>query len=148
MTGPNFDPSTAAIVETPLPIIQPAAPGVTESATLTNYQPESMSLNVVAGSSGLLVLSEVYEPDWHAYVDGKRVDIPSYRVRKGDVISLRDKARAMIVIRHNLDTLDARIPAWLETGDSGLQVTVLELPLREQIDVPVREQLIVELYSK
>lgn len=81
-------------------------------------------------------------------VNGRRVDVPSYRVRKGDVISLRDKARQMIVIRHNLDTLDRLKPAWLETGDGGFQVTVDELPTRAQIDVPVREQLIIELYSK
>ena len=81
-------------------------------------------------------------------VNGRRVDIPSYRVRKGDVISLRDKPRQMIVIRHNLDTLDRLKPAWLEVGDDGFQVTVRDLPTREQIDVPVREQLIVELYSK
>jgi len=81
-------------------------------------------------------------------VNGRRVDIPSYRVRKGDVISLRDKPRQMIVIRHNLDTIDRLKPAWLEVGDDGFQVTVLDLPNREQIDVPVREQLIVELYSK
>jgi small subunit ribosomal protein S4 len=81
-------------------------------------------------------------------VNGKRVDIPSYRVRKGDVISLRDKARSMIVIRHNLDTSDAIVPAWLETGDGGFNVSVVDLPRRDQIDVPVREQLIVELYSK
>ena len=81
-------------------------------------------------------------------VNGRRVDIPSYRVRKGDVISLRDKARSMIVIRHNLDTSDAIVPAWLETGDGGFSVTVVDLPRRDQIDVPVREQLIVELYSK
>ena len=54
----------------------------------------------------------------------------------------------MIVIRHNLDTLDRQSPPWLEAGDGGFQVTVRDLPLREQIDVPVREQLIVELYSK
>ncbi len=81
-------------------------------------------------------------------VNGKRVDIPSYRVRAGDVVSLRDKARSMIVIRHNMDTLDAIVPAWLDAGEGGQQVTVRQLPLREQIDVPVREQLIVELYSK
>jgi small subunit ribosomal protein S4 len=81
-------------------------------------------------------------------VNGRRVDIPSYRVRKGDVISLRDKPRQMIVIRHNMDTIDRLKPAWLELGDNGFQVTVNELPVREQIDVPVREQLIVELYSK
>ena len=81
-------------------------------------------------------------------VNGKRVDIPSYRVRKGDVISLRDKSRQMIVIRHNMDTLDRLKPAWIEMGAEGFQVTINELPVREQIDVPVREQLIVELYSK
>jgi small subunit ribosomal protein S4 len=81
-------------------------------------------------------------------VNGKRVNIPSYRVRKGDVISLSPKAQAMIVIQHNLDVLDRRVVGWLETGDGGKQVTVRELPQRDHIDVPVREQLIVELYSK
>ena len=81
-------------------------------------------------------------------VNGKRVDIPSYRVRKGDVISLREKSRQMIVIRHNIDTIDRLKPSWFEVGDAGFQVTINELPSREQIDVPVREQLIVELYSK
>jgi small subunit ribosomal protein S4 len=81
-------------------------------------------------------------------VNGKRVDIPSYRVRPGDVVSLRDKSRQMIVIRHNLDTIDRLKPGWLSTDDGGFQVTIDELPTRAQIDVPVREQLIVELYSK
>jgi small subunit ribosomal protein S4 len=81
-------------------------------------------------------------------VNGRRVDIPSFRVRKGDVVQLRPKARELIIIRHNVDVLDRTPPGWLETGDGGNQVTVRELPLREQIDVPVREQLIVELYSK
>jgi small subunit ribosomal protein S4 len=84
----------------------------------------------------------------HIAVNGKRVTIPSYTLRKGDVVSLRDKAKSMIIIRHNLDTLDRQTPSWLETGESGSQVTVRDLPLRAQIDVPVREQLIVELYSK
>ena len=81
-------------------------------------------------------------------VNGRRVDIPSYRARQGDVISLRDKSKEMIVIRHNLDTIDRLKPAWLEIGEGGLSVTVRDLPVRDQIDVPVREQLIVELYSK
>jgi len=84
----------------------------------------------------------------HVSVNGKRVTIPSYTVRKGDVIELRDKARNMIVVRHNLDTLDRQVPGWLEKGEGGLQVTVRDLPQREHIDVPVRESLIVELYSK
>jgi small subunit ribosomal protein S4 len=81
-------------------------------------------------------------------VNGKRVNIPSYRVRKGEVISLSPKARDMIVIQHNIDVLDRRVVGWLEAGDGGKQVTVRDLPQREHIDVPVRESLIVELYSK
>ena len=81
-------------------------------------------------------------------VNGKRVDIASYRVRKGEVVSLSTKARDMIVIQHNIDVLDRSLVGWLEAGEGGRQVTVRSLPQRDHIDVPVREQLIVELYSK
>jgi small subunit ribosomal protein S4 len=84
----------------------------------------------------------------HIRVNGKRVTIPSSRVRQGDVIELSPKAREFIVIRHNQDTLDRRPPAWLEVTDGGNAVRVLAVPVREQIDTQVREQLIVELYSK
>ena len=84
----------------------------------------------------------------HVKVNGRRVTIPSYTVRKGDVIELGDKAKAMIVVRHNIDTSSRTVPAWLETSDGGSSVTVRDLPQRDHIDVPVREQLIVELYSK
>src|SRR6476646_7570835 len=83
----------------------------------------------------------------HVNVNGRRVTIPSYQARKGDVVELRDKAQNMIVIRHNIDTLDRLTPPWLEK-DGDFNATVRELPLREHIDVPVRESLIVELYSK
>src|SRR3954454_8986354 len=79
----------------------------------------------------------------HIDVNGKRVTIPSYQVRKGDVVTLRDKARSMIVVRHNIETIDRAVPAWLEASEGGAQVTVRDVPLREHIDVPVREQLIV-----
>ena len=81
-------------------------------------------------------------------VNSKRLDIPSARVRKGDVVSLSPKAQKMIVVQHNIDVLDRSLVGWLEAGDGGKQVTVRDLPQREHIDVPVREQLIVELYSK
>ena len=84
----------------------------------------------------------------HISVNGKRVTIPSYQVRKGDVIELREKASNMIVIQHNLDTLDRMVPPWLEVDGTRTKVTVRDVPMREHIDVPVREQLIVELYSK
>ncbi len=81
-------------------------------------------------------------------INGKRVNIPSYRVRKGEIISLAPKTRDMIVVQHNIDVLDRTVVGWLETGDGGKQVTVRDLPQREHIDIPVRESLIVELYSK
>lgn len=84
----------------------------------------------------------------HVNVNGKRVNIPSYRVRKGDVISIREKTKDNAIIQWNKDVLDRTAPSWLDMGDDGLSVTVYSEPLREQIDVPLREQLIVELYSK
>ncbi|PIE34691.1 MAG: 30S ribosomal protein S4 [Ilumatobacter coccineus] len=81
-------------------------------------------------------------------VNGSRVDIPSFRVRKGDVVTLSDKAKKMIVIEHNMDVLDRSLVGWLESGEGGTEVTVRDLPQRDHIDVPVRESLIVELYSK
>jgi len=58
------------------------------------------------------------------HVNGRRVDIPSYRVRKGDVVTLSPKAAQMIVIQHNIDVLDRSLVGWLETGDGGKQVTL------------------------
>lgn len=83
----------------------------------------------------------------HVNVNGRRVTIPSYRVRKGDVVELREKAQSFTVVQWNSDVLDRTPPTWLDQSGE-FQITVRELPLREQIDIPVREQLIVELYSK
>ena len=84
----------------------------------------------------------------HVNLNGRRVTIPSYQVRKDDEVAVREKSRNMIVVRHNVDTIDRRVPPWLEKSGEGLVATVRDLPLREHIDVPVRESLIVELYSK
>ena len=84
----------------------------------------------------------------HIDVNGRRVNIPSYRARADDAIALRSRSREIVTIRWNLDVLDRTPPPWLEASDGGQQVTVRELPIRSQIEVPVREQLIVELYSK
>jgi small subunit ribosomal protein S4 len=84
----------------------------------------------------------------HVLVNGKRVTIPSFKVKRGDVVEVGPKAKDFIVVRHNTDTIDRAVPMWLETSSGELKVTVRDLPLREQIDIPVREQLIVELYSK
>jgi small subunit ribosomal protein S4 len=84
----------------------------------------------------------------HVTVNGRRVTIPSFQCRKDDVVELSEKTKKNIVIRHNVDTIDRAIPAWLDVSSTDVKATVRDLPLREQIDVPVREQLIVELYSK
>jgi len=84
----------------------------------------------------------------HINVNGKRVTIPSFRVRVGDVVSLKQASRELYFVRRNLDTLDRNLPLWLEAGEGRMQVRVASLPEREHIDEQVREQLIVELYSK
>src|SRR5207302_1325861 len=90
-----------------------------------------------------------YPPGDHGRTQLRRKDSEYLtQLRKGDVVALRDKAKAMIVIRHNLDIIDRAIPPWLEAVGDKSSVTVRDLPMREHIDVPVREQLIVELYSK
>ncbi len=84
----------------------------------------------------------------HIKVNGRRVDIPSYRVRADDKVELSEKAKKMVTVEWNRNVLDRQPPAWLEAVEGGSAVRVIQEPLREQIDVPVREQLIVELYSK
>ena len=84
----------------------------------------------------------------HITVDGKRVTIPSYRVRPGMVVVLKNQTRDNFNVVRNRDTLERTVPGWLETGENGFAVTVRAVPQREQIDEQIHEQLIVELYSK
>ena len=84
----------------------------------------------------------------HLDVNGKRVNIASYRLRKGDMVVLRPQIRGSATIQWNVDVLDREPPAWIDRGVDAFEAVVRELPVREQIDVPIREQLIVELYSK
>ena len=84
----------------------------------------------------------------HVLVNAKRVTVPSYRVRKGDRVTLREASREIFVVRRNMDTLDRQRPPWLEASEGGFSVEVLNPPLRDHIDEPVQEQLIVEYYSK
>ena len=83
----------------------------------------------------------------HFKVNGRRVDIPSYQVRPNDVISLKDKSTAEQAVRNATD-LVASVAPWLQADYDQLSGTILKFPERSDIDTPVREQLIVELYSK
>ena len=85
----------------------------------------------------------------HVLVNGKCVNIPSYRVKAGDKIEIREKSKSSQRYKDTVEVTAGRlVPAWLEADQEKLSGTVIELPLREQIDVPVNETLIVELYSK
>ncbi len=85
----------------------------------------------------------------HFLVNGRKVNVPSYRVRVGDVVTLRERSSDLLVVEHSVDTSsDRSIPEWLEVDKEDKKITVRDLPNRAQIDTPVQEQLIVELYSK
>lgn len=85
----------------------------------------------------------------HFRVNGRTVNIPSYEVRPGDVITLRDRSRQIVPVIGALELLGNRNqPGWVSLDEDKRQISVLSTPSREQIDVPVQEQLIVELYSK
>jgi small subunit ribosomal protein S4 len=83
----------------------------------------------------------------HWWVNGRRVDIPSYQVRADDVISLAPGFQADQMIRDATELVSV-VPAWLQADHDGLTAKVLRHPERDEIAVPVQEQLIVELYSK
>jgi len=85
----------------------------------------------------------------HVRVDGRRVDIPSYLIKPGQVVSLKDKMAKNAAVQAALESARGRgIPAWLSMDADGLKGTVGNLPRREEITLPIQEQLIVELYSK
>ena len=82
-------------------------------------------------------------------VNGKRVNIPSYQVRPGDVVEVAAKAKEQLRVKAAAEAAESRgIPEWLTIDSSALAGRISQLPTREQINLPVQEQLIVELYSK
>jgi small subunit ribosomal protein S4 len=85
----------------------------------------------------------------HIQVDGRKMTIPSAMVKPGNIIALREKSRKNEQVKICLDTAKGRgVPAWLELEADQFQGTVRQLPVREEILMPIQEQLIVELYSK
>ena len=85
----------------------------------------------------------------HVLVNGKCVNIPSYLVKAGDVIEIKEKYKSSQRYKDVLEVTAGRmVPAWLDVDQENLRGTVKELPTRDEIDVPVNEVLIVELYSK
>ena len=82
-------------------------------------------------------------------VNGKGVNIPSYRIKAGDVIEVKEKCKDSVRYKDILETTGGRlVPAWMTSDQENLKITINALPRRDEIDVPVDEMLIVELYSK
>jgi small subunit ribosomal protein S4 len=85
----------------------------------------------------------------HVAVNGRKVSIPSFRVSKGQVVAIKEKSRTNEQIKASVETARARgVPAWLDLTPETFSGAVVELPKREDIKLPIQEQLIVELYSK
>jgi small subunit ribosomal protein S4 len=85
----------------------------------------------------------------HILVNGRKVNIPSYMVSENDVLTLKEKSRANAIINENLEAVARRgVPSWLEMDKDNYKAVVKALPNREEITMPIQEQLIVELYSK
>ncbi len=85
----------------------------------------------------------------HFNVNGQRVDIPSYRIKVGDVISLRENSKKSVKFQEIVEATNGRVvPTWLELDKENLSAKVVRLPVKEDLDYEVEEQMIVELYSK
>jgi small subunit ribosomal protein S4 len=85
----------------------------------------------------------------HVTVNGKKVNIPSYLVRSGDVVQVKNKMRENLHVHESIQLQVGRpAPAWIELNAGLAQLTISQLPTREMVEVPLQEQLIVELYSK
>lgn len=85
----------------------------------------------------------------HFQINGKKVNIPSYQVAPGDVVTLKEKSRKNAFVTENLEAVARHgVPSWLELDKGTFQGTVKAMPNREEITMPINEQLIVELYSK
>lgn len=85
----------------------------------------------------------------HIIVNGRKVNIPSYLVSVGDEITIKEKSRANTLINDSLEAVERRgVPSWIELNKDNYKATVKALPNREELTMPIQEQLIVELYSK
>ena len=127
-----------------------AAPGKTGDNLLINV--ERRLDNVVYRMGFAMTRRQARQLVNHAHftVNGKKVDIPSYQVKAGDVIEVAENSRASVKFKRltGEDAVMVTLPQWLEREKNSLKGTVSKLPAREDIDMPIEEHLIVELYSK
>ena len=126
------------------------APGVTGETLLVTL--ERRLDNVVFRMGFALTRREARQLVSHGHflVNGKRVNIPSYLVKAGDVVEVKDSSRSSVKFKRFLgeDAIAVTVPAWMDREKEALKGTITRLPERADIDFPVEEHLIVELYSK
>ena len=124
-------------------------PGITGTNLLQFLEPRLDNVAYRAGWGASRSQARQLVRHGHVQVNGKRVDDPELPgPRRATSSCSSGTTRENFHVRRNLDTLDRQVPQWLEPAEGGFQMTVRAVPLREQIDEPVHEQLIVELYSK
>ena len=123
--------------------------GVTGELLLTNLERRLDNIVFRLGFTSSRAQARQAIAHGHVRVDGHKVDIPSYLVKPGQVISLREKLAKNPAVQAALEAARGRgIPTWLLLDSDGAKGTVANLPRREEITLPIQEQLIVELYSK
>ena len=135
----------------------------------TNYALRAQSMKGVAGFNLLLLLERRLDNiafrmgfttsrkagrqlvrHAHVLVNGKKVDIPSYIIEIGDVVEIKEKSKKNLNIKHSIETIDARggIPRWLDVNRETMRGVIADFPKREELSMPIQEQLIVEFYSR
>lgn len=102
-----------------------------------------------AGFAGSRAQARQLVSHGHILVNGKKVNIPSFRLKPGDVLSVKERSKESTKIQEALTQVEARkVPEWIELQKADMQAIVRDLPTRDQLTHPMKEQLIVELYSK
>lgn len=112
---------------------------------------ESRLDNVVYRAGFAMSRAEARQLVRHAHftVNGKKVNIPSYLIKAGDVVAVREKSMSLDKIKGNIEANSSKpMPAWIDCDREHGQARIINLPTRDQIDLPIEEHLIVELYSK
>ena len=125
------------------------APGVTGEILLQQLERRLDTLVFRLGFANARRQARQLVRHGHISVNGRKVNIPSYQVRVGDEIAVREEAKNLDVVKNAIEFASHQnAPSWLEVDREGLKGRVISLPKREELNLPINEQLIVELYSK
>jgi small subunit ribosomal protein S4 len=123
--------------------------GVTGSNLLSLLERRLDSVAYRMGLGGSRTQARLVVRHGHVNVNGKRLDIPSYSIQKGDVIAVVEKSQKITAILASLEAGKNReSPQWLDYDRAAFKATVKDLPTREDVTIPVEERMVVELYSK